>query len=124
MLALVNNAAVMIFGEFDWQTRDQIHSQVMVNLIGTMNVTQTLMPFIRKDKARIIVISSHCGLESLPGLSIYGATKAGLLAWSTSLRVELAKFGVKVVSFIPGRCKVLDERGRDESEIGRIEKLN
>lgn len=33
---------------------------------------------------------------------MYGATKAGLLAWCDGLRVELSKYGVSVVSFVPG----------------------
>ncbi|EFN77626.1 Hydroxysteroid 17-beta dehydrogenase 6 [Harpegnathos saltator] len=92
----------MIFGEFDWQTQQQVKNQVAVNLVGTMRVTQILMPVILSNKSRIIVISSHCAEEFLPGLSVYGATKAALRAWSISLRVELAKYGVKVISFIPG----------------------
>jgi len=52
---------------------------------------------------RIITISSHCALATLPGLSVYGATKAGLAAWCDGLRVEQAKYGVRVISLIPGR---------------------
>lgn len=33
---------------------------------------------------------------------MYGATKAGLLAWGDGLRVELKKYGVDVISFVPG----------------------
>lgn len=51
---------------------------------------------------RIITVTSHCAHACLPGLAVYGATKAGLAAWSDGLRVELAKYGVKVVMFIPG----------------------
>lgn len=47
-------------------------------------------------------MSSHCALATLPGLSVYGATKTGLLAWSDGIRVELSKYGVSVTSFIPG----------------------
>lgn len=50
----------------------------------------------------MINISSHCALATLPGLAVYGATKAALLAWSDGLRIELGKYGVKVISFIPG----------------------
>lgn len=41
-------------------------------------------------------------IQALPGLAPYAATKAGLQFWSDALRVELKKYGVEVVSFIPG----------------------
>ncbi|XP_011643341.1 D-beta-hydroxybutyrate dehydrogenase, mitochondrial [Pogonomyrmex barbatus] len=100
--ALVNNAGVMTFGEFEWQTQDLAEYQINTNLLGTMRITRELMPILRKNNSRIIVISSHCADEPLPGISIYGATKAALHAWTTSLRVEISKYGVEVVSFVPG----------------------
>ncbi|XP_020285923.1 retinol dehydrogenase 3 isoform X2 [Pseudomyrmex gracilis] len=102
MHALVNNAGVMIIGEFEWQTQKHAEHQINVNLLGTMRLTREMMPILRKHNSRIIVVSSHCASESLPGISIYGATKAGLEAWATSLRTEIAKYGVKVISFVPG----------------------
>lgn len=53
---------------------------------------------------RIITVSSHCSMAALPGLSVYSATKSALSSWSDALRVEEAKYGVKVVKFIPGEC--------------------
>jgi len=105
--ALVNNAGVMVFGEFEWQTQALMEHQINVNLLGTMRITRELMPILRENRSRIIVISSHCADEPLPGISIYGATKAALHAWTTSLRVEVGKYGVEVVSFIPGRCNFI-----------------
>lgn len=99
---LINNAAVMIFGEFEWQTDEQIRNQVEVNLLGSMRVTRELMPIIRAHSSRIIVISSHCNIQPIPGVATYSATKAGLTAWAKALRLEVKKYGVKVVCFIPG----------------------
>lgn len=99
---LVNNAGVMCFGEFEWQTNAIIEHQVNVNLFGTMNFTRSFLPLARKYKTRIINVTSHCALEALPGLAPYAATKAGLKFWSDALRVELKKYGVEVVNFIPG----------------------
>lgn len=104
----MNNAGVMTFGEFEWQTQSLIENQINVNLLGTMRITQELMPILRENRSRIIVVSSHCADEPLPGISVYGATKAALDAWATSLRVEIGKYGIEVVSFIPGSCHFLN----------------
>lgn len=102
MKILVNNAGVMMFGEFHWLTEEMISEQINVNLLGPMRVTKTFMSLLRINQGRIINISSHCAREPLPGLSVYGGSKSGLLAWSNALRVELNQYNVEVVSFMPG----------------------
>ncbi|OAD60364.1 Estradiol 17-beta-dehydrogenase 2, partial [Eufriesea mexicana] len=99
---LINNAAMMIFGEFEWQTDEQLRNQVEVNFLGTMRITRELMPMIRAYFSRIIVISSHCNIQPIPGVAAYSGTKAALNAWATAIRMELKKYGIKVVCFIPG----------------------
>lgn len=61
--ALVNNAGMMCIGEYEWQTWPQIEQQINVNLLGTMRLTKIMLPLIRQHKARIINITSHCGLQ-------------------------------------------------------------
>lgn len=99
---VINNAAVMVFGEFEWQTYGQLKNQLEVNFLGAMIVTQELMPIIRAHYSRIIVVSSHCKAQPIPGASVYSGTKAAISAWATGLRVELKKYGIKVVSVVPG----------------------
>ncbi|XP_013119309.1 D-beta-hydroxybutyrate dehydrogenase, mitochondrial [Stomoxys calcitrans] len=100
--ALVNNAGAMCFGEYEWQTWQQIEMQINVNLLGTMRLTKVLMPLVRQHQARIINVTSHCGLQALPALSPYAASKAGLRCWTDSLRMEMSQYGVEVINFIPG----------------------
>lgn len=92
----------MCFGEFEWQTTSMVESQINVNLVGTMQLTKMFLPLIRKYRTRVINVTSHCALEALPGLSVYGATKAALRFWNDALRIEMSKFNVNVVNFIPG----------------------
>lgn len=100
--ALVNNAGVMCFGEFEWQLPEQIEMQINCNLLGTMRLTRELLPLLRQQQGRIINVTSHCGLQALPAMGPYAASKAGLRFWTNSLRVELQQYGVEVVNFVPG----------------------
>jgi short-subunit dehydrogenase involved in D-alanine esterification of teichoic acids len=92
----------MCFAEAEWQTNEIIENQIAVNLTGSIRVTKTFLPLVRKHKSRIINVTSHCGLRALPGLSVYGATKAGLKSFNDAVRLEMNKYGVEVVNFIPG----------------------
>lgn len=102
LTAFVNNCGVMVFGESEWQTNEIIEQQINVNLIGTIKMTRTMLPLARKHKSRIINVTSHCSIKTLPTLSIYSATKAGLAAFTDGLRLEMKECGVEVVNFIPG----------------------
>lgn len=93
----------MIFGEIEWQTVDMVESQLNVNLNGTIRVSKSFLPLARKYGSRFINVISHCALHSLPTLSIYSATKAGIKAFTSGLRLEMKKYGVEAVNFIPGR---------------------
>lgn len=107
LAALVNNAGVLVFGEFGWQTERQVALQLDVNLAGTMRVSRAFLPLLRErsddgSRGRLVVVTSHCALAALPALSVYAATKAGLQAWADALRVEQAQYGVPVVQVVPG----------------------
>ena len=45
---MVNNAGIMIFGEVEWLTEKHIASQINVNLLGTIRITKSMCPLLRK----------------------------------------------------------------------------
>ncbi|XP_022178484.1 retinol dehydrogenase 7 [Myzus persicae] len=100
--ALVNNAARMVMAEYEWQTSKIIKQQFEVNVLGPIMLTAMLLPTFRKDKSRVINVISHCAYLPLPGVSIYGATKAAVRAWTIGTRVELETHGIKMITFSPG----------------------
>jgi len=102
LYAVINNAGVCVCGEFDWQTWNQIQSQVEVNILGTMRVIKRCLPLLKAGQGRVINMSSVAGLHGYPGLSTYCATKHALEGLSQVLRFELNKFGVDVVTIQPG----------------------
>jgi short-subunit dehydrogenase len=48
--ALINNAGVMIFGEFEWLTEQHMLKQIDVNLLGALRTTKSFCPMLRKYK--------------------------------------------------------------------------
>lgn len=98
LVALINNAGTMTYGEFDWLTWEQIENQIDTNLIGTIRLTRAIVPFIIESKGRIINVSSVNDCTVFPGLSVYSATKSALTTFSRGLGYELRKFGAHVVT--------------------------
>lgn len=76
---------------------------VQTNLLG---MVATFQPFVEAMRAagggRLVGIASVAGIRGLPGAGAYSASKAGVLAYLESLRVELHGSGVKVVTVAPG----------------------
>lgn len=101
--AIVNTAAV--YQESAATSLDQVQwSQTMdVNLRGPLLVTSSAARhFVRQGSGRIVHISSITALVSRGGYTLYEASKAGLVAATRSMAVELAPHGVVVNSVAPG----------------------
>lgn len=73
------------------------------NLLGVLH---TFQPFVSAMKAAgrgsLVGIASVAGYRGLPGAGAYSASKAGLIAYLESLRVELRPAGVSVITICPG----------------------
>ena len=96
---------------------------VFAQIIAT-NVTATVAtfaPFIGAMKARqasaqpgrprLVGIGSVAGIRGLPGAGAYSASKAAVIAYCESLRVELRASGIKVVTIAPGYIDTPMTRG-------------
>ena len=74
---------------------------VTTNLKGTYFTVQKSLPHLNQG-ASVILISSAVGQLGIPGLSIYGATKAAVRALSRSFSAELMEQNVRVNTLSPG----------------------
>lgn len=102
MDVLVNSAGIGIGGSFADQDNKQIALQLDVNLEATMIVTREALPHLRTTRGRVITLASIAGTIPTPGLAVYGATKAALIAWTSSLNREEADHGVRATAISPG----------------------
>ena len=74
-----------------------------VNVFGTFAITQRVAAAMkRKRSGRILIVSSIAGVRAGVGSGPYAMTKHALQAMGTSLRAELAPFGIDVALINPG----------------------
>jgi short-subunit dehydrogenase len=73
---------------------------------NVLSLAYTFHPFIapmRKRRAGTLVgIASVAGIRGLPGSEAYCASKAAAISYLESLRVELGRFGIRVLTVVPG----------------------
>ena len=83
----------------------EVFRRVMdTNVFG---MAATFAPFIASMKhatgeKRLVGIASVAGIRGLPGAEAYSASKAAVIAYLESLRLEMRPYGIKVVTIAPG----------------------
>lgn len=98
---LVNNAGVASGGFFDELSLGDWDWQLSINLMGVVKGCKAFLPLILRSQGRIINVASMAALMQGPGMSNYNVAKAGVVALSESLLVELRGRGVKVHVLCP-----------------------
>lgn len=101
--ALVNNAGVGMLNVLEGTDLEKARELFETNVLGAMAVTKAILPQFRARRSGVIVnVSSSVTLKPLPALSVYSASKAAMNAFSESLALEAALFGVRVRLVLPG----------------------
>ncbi|MEI7421702.1 MAG: SDR family oxidoreductase [Prolixibacteraceae bacterium] len=100
---LINNAGMHTGGPIETLPLDTIKLQMNTNFIGLVQLTQLVLPVMRKQGGgKIINFSSIGGLMGLPYQGIYSAGKFAIEGFSEALRMEVKEFNIKVVVINPG----------------------
>ena len=93
---LINNAGVGYYGLHEELNAAKIKRMVRTNLELPLLLSNLLLRDLKKSKGYLLQICSVTALKNSPHGCAYGATKAGLTAFSRSLFDEARKYGVKV----------------------------
>ncbi len=101
--ALFNNAAYGQPGAVEDLSRAVIREQFETNLFGTLELTNLIVPIMRRQgHGRIIQCSSILGLVAMPYRGAYSASKFALESLSDTLRLELMGTNIQVALIEPG----------------------
>ncbi|WP_281690838.1 SDR family oxidoreductase [Pseudomonas sp. PARCl1] len=123
---VVNNAGVASGGFFAELSLEDWDWQIAVNLMGVVKGCMAFLPLLERSKGRIINVASMAALMQGPGMSNYNVAKAGVLALSESLLVELRQVEVAVHVVCPSffQTNLLDSfRGPNPAMKAQVGKL-
>lgn len=100
---LVNNAGSVWGGFAEEVPLSLWREQMETNFIGSVCVTQAVLPLMRKQGRGVIIqMSSISGVVGFPGFGPYAASKFALEGFSECLALEVQPFGIDVVLVEPG----------------------
>lgn len=88
-VGLVNNAGISNNSPIEFLPMSKLRGVLEVNVIGTTHVTQLFIPELRKNKGRVVFISSILGLITFPTRGAYCASKHAMEASTTPYHVHI-----------------------------------
>lgn len=116
---LVNNAGIVVGSPLEVIPLSQLRTQLEVNVIGQIAVTQAFLPLLRRGRGRIVNMGSIAGRGTIPLLGPYSASKYALEALTDALRIELQPWGIHVSIIEPGAIDtpIWEKSGKTAAEL-------
>jgi NAD(P)-dependent dehydrogenase (short-subunit alcohol dehydrogenase family) len=102
--AVIHNAGILILKSMEETLPKDFERIFRINVFAVAELTRVLLPLLRKG-SHVVNISSVAGLQEypkIPGLSVYSASKAALIALTESYAVELSSRGIAFNTIAPG----------------------
>ncbi len=99
---LFSNAGFGISGPISDTPKEQVVRMFDVHVFAAMEAVRKSIPFLARNKGRIILTSSIAAVVSLPFQSYYSAVKASLNTLALALNSELKHDGIRAIAIMPG----------------------
>lgn len=100
---LINNAGLDGFWPLEEFDPADIQQVVQVNLVGALQLTRLVLPhMLQQGWGHVVNMASLAGKYGPPSGGVYAATKAGLIAFTQSLRTEFRSRRISATAVCPG----------------------
>ncbi len=82
---------------------EHMRNAMDVNYFGVVNAVQALLPGMKaRGRGHIVIVASVAGYRGLPSSVAYGPTKAALMNFAETLKIELCDSGIDISIVNPG----------------------
>jgi NAD(P)-dependent dehydrogenase (short-subunit alcohol dehydrogenase family) len=100
---LVNNAGIGLVGAFEATPLSTVREVFETNTFGVIAMTRAVVPRFRSRRSGCVInVTSSVTLADMPLAAVYAASKAAIEAFTGSLAIELAHFGIAAKLVEPG----------------------
>lgn len=100
---LVNNAGIMQVGPVETMGLEDFQRAMDTIFWGAFHTSQAVLPGMRARRRGVIVnVTSIGAAVALPHMAPFSAAKSAMRGWSEALGAEAARYGVLVVTVLPG----------------------
>lgn len=118
---LVNNAGFGAHGPLAEADAGLIERMIAVDVAAVVDLTRAFLPeMLAARHGAVLNIASTAGVQPVPLMAVYGASKAFVLSFSQAVWQEAKPHGVKVLALAPGftRTEFFDVAGNAEATVG------
>ena len=121
---LINNAGITKDGLFIKMNSEDWDRVININLNSLFRLTKAcIKPMIKNRWGRVINISSVVALSGNPGQVNYSSAKSGVIGFTKSLALEVAKRNISVNAVAPGYIESDMTSGFSEEQVKNINKM-
>jgi short-subunit dehydrogenase len=100
---LINNAGIASWGHFSTSTLEIMREVMEVNFFGPIELTRLAVPLLTTgNQPAVVNVTSMCGRKGMPAWPEYSASKFALVGMSEAWRGEFTRFGIEVITIVPG----------------------
>lgn len=98
----INNAGVGVSGDFVNNSVEEINKITGVNYLGMIYGSKIILEhFYKQGYGHLVNMASVAGLQGYPRMSLYCATKSGIIGFSQGIRFELERHGIDISVGMP-----------------------
>lgn len=118
---LINNAGFATYNAFVDEDPERIAAEIQLDVATLVDLTRAFLPeMIAHGTGALVNVASTAAYQPLPGMAVYGASKAFVLSFTEAIVVETKTSGVRVLALSPGatRTEFFDVVGTEAAAVG------